>query len=84
MVQLNTTPCGLHHVPAVLTQDSTNRRCMGPRTNLHAVDRNPCPLQKLISDYPAGYFTELLHFMVLCYVYAFTSAKHIPPNKEHK
>lgn len=47
MVNLSTTSCGLRHVPAILTQEPTNRRCVGPRTSLHAVKTEiPAPSEK--------------------------------------
>jgi len=84
MVNLRTTSCGLHHVPAILTQEPTNRRCVGPRTSLHAV-KTEIPI-------PSGKWTLTIQPVTLptvtplrgsMYVYAFTSAKHIPPSMEH-
>jgi len=83
MVNLGTTSCGLHHVPAILTQEPTNRRCVGPRTSLHSIKKEIPALSGIwtLTIQPVTLLTVIpLHSSM--YVYAFTSAKHIPPSME--
>jgi hypothetical protein len=83
-VNLSTIPCGLRHVPAILTQEPNDRRCVGPRTSRRAVKTEiPAPSRKwTLTIQPVTLLTVTpLHGSM--YVYAFTSAKHIPPSMEH-